>query len=298
MKRFSQYVSSLLPGFARSQIEEDIRMLKDTIRDVSIPLYESASENFGLSEFNSKETKEFDKTFENQLKNTQADYDSNYPNTILKQQKNTLEVLEMLDGDLDKYFDKEVTKGSITYSHTNILKYLELCNFNLKYVRKLLQWTYQKEQESYGQKVDSPFTQAELSWMFENRDLFFRSMSILSIPKRKVKGLFKDLPKMVVAPEEVDVVEETVGSSKVDPMGMGFLPPKLNPIYHIRMKIAEYQAMRYEQSLEEKRALEYRLLALKDAREGKRDAKLEQEIEYTENRVKKLNYKLSKFEEE
>lgn len=47
--------------------------------------------------------------------------------------------------------------------------------------------------------------------------------------------------------------------------------------------------------MEEKRALEYRMLALKDG--GAPDAKLEQEIVYTEGRLQKLNKKIAEMEE-
>jgi primosomal protein N'' len=49
--------------------------------------------------------------------------------------------------------------------------------------------------------------------------------------------------------------------------------------------------------MEEKRMLEFRLLQLKQAEEGKKDAKLQQQIEYTEGRLQKINYKLKKMEE-
>lgn len=300
MNRFSQFVSSLLPGFSRMQIEEDIRILKDGIHDTILPTYENASEYFGINGFGNKDVKDLDsliikttKSDNNEIKDT-----SNFVNIILQQQKNTMSVLEMLDNDLDHFFDKEVTKSGITYSHTNIIKYLSLCEFNGRYVKKLLMWTMQKEHESLNKKIESPFTQAELNWLFENRNLFIRSIRILSIPERKVKGMVKLTPRMVVIPEEVDTTIASVGVNKLDPMSMGFLPPKLNPIYHIGMKVAEYQAARYERNTEEKRSLEFRLLALKDARDGNSNPRLEQEIEYTENRIKKINYKISKFEEE
>ena len=60
------------------------------------------------------------------------------------------------------------------------------------------------------------------------------------------------------------------------------------------MAVAEWQVNRYKAALEEKRALEYRLLALKEEREP--DARLQQEIAYTEGRLQKLNKKVIDME--
>lgn len=84
----------------------------------------------------------------------------------------------------------------------------------------------------------------------------------------------------------------------MDPYHFGLIPIKMNPIYHIRMAIAEWQVARYNAAIEEKRALEYRLLALKASSDGKKDAKLEEAIEYSEARLAKLNYKLATMEED
>ncbi|MOA51277.1 hypothetical protein D3C78_1744100 [compost metagenome] len=99
---------------------------------------------------------------------------------------------------------------------------------------------------------------------------------------------------MVVAPDDVSTVEATVGATKTDPFHFGIIPVRLNPIYYVRMAIAEWQVNRYKAAVEEKRALEYRLLVLKD---GSKDAKIEQEIVYTEGRLQKLNKKLNDMEE-
>lgn len=297
MSAISQYVSSLLPGFNRGQIEEDIRILKETVTQNSIPLYSSMSEHFATVGFKSKDVVDFNNTFKKRV-GTSISHRGEMLNIILDQLKNTLDVLNDLDNDLNKYFSKEITKSGMNYTHTNILRYLETCHFNFKYATQLLFWLMGNEQSAGGQKLPTPLTATELTWVYENRNNYFVTVKLLSMEPRKVKGLFKDIPNMVVVPSEVSVVEATVGASKVDPLGMNILPIKLNPIYHIGMVIAEYQATRHKASVEQKRSLEYRLLAIKELNSGKRDPKLEQEIEYTENRIKKLNYKIAKLEEE
>lgn len=64
------------------------------------------------------------------------------------------------------------------------------------------------------------------------------------------------------------------------------------------MMIADWQVSRYKAAQEEKRMLEFRLLKLKLQSTGKADAKLDQNIEYTEQRLQQLNFKLHKMEQE
>lgn len=297
MSMFSRYVSSLLPGFKRTQVEEDLRILKESIVENTLPPYEAAAEAFTINKLASKDAVDFDRLFTRQM-GRDVDTSGSYVHAIVRQLQNTVDVLDTFEKDLDKYFEKDITKAAMSYTHANVLKYIELATFNVRFARKLLLWTLQNEQEKAGQKIASPFAKAEIEWMLENRNLFLSSVKTLSMPAKKVTGLLKNIPNLVVAPEEADAVESSVGIAKIDPLGVGFIPVSLNPIYHIGMLVAEWQAERYKLATEEKRSLEYRLLSLKEMRDGKRDAKLEQEIEYTENRIKKINFKLSKFEEE
>jgi hypothetical protein len=73
---------------------------------------------------------------------------------------------------------------------------------------------------------------------------------------------------------------------------------EMNPIYHFRLMIAEWQANRYKSYKEKKKLLEVKLLRLRLLREGKRDPKLDKEIDYIESLVGKLEYSMSKMEED
>lgn len=298
MNKFSKFVSALLPGFERVQVEEDIRLVKAGLMENTIPVYETAAEQFGIDEFKSKEAINFNKEMATELKRIDIRVKGTFVNAILEQLNNTVAVLTLLENDIDKYFGKDVVKSSLTYTQANIIKYIELASFNIKYARKILLWTLQKEQAQAGQDIDTPFTKAEVQWISDNKNLFVKSIRTLSVEPRKVTGLFKNIPNMVIATGDEAAVLDATAGKQVDPIGMGFIATKLNPIYYIGMAVAEYQALVYERSVEEKRSLEFRLLSLKEARSGKRDPKLEQQIEYIEGRVKKLGYQISRFEEE
>lgn len=295
-KSIGRYVSSLLPSFEKSRIEEDIRVLKEELTDNTLPPYQASSEHFKSGSFHSKETKQFDQMFSKSVK-IERSFQGLYPVTIFHILSNSLETLNLLEGQLDKYFGRDVASGAMTYSRANFLRLIELIGFTSKYSRRLLLWTYNEEKKAHGRTIGQPFTKAEYDWLFNNRHAFLTGMNILAKKPKELLGVLANIPDMIVVPEETDVAEQTVGSQKLDPLKMGIIPIVLNPVYHIGMAIAEFQVARYKAGVEERRSLEYRLLALKELTDGKEDARLEQQIEYTENRIKKLNHKLAKMEE-
>lgn len=293
----AKYLSSLLPNFERSQINEDIRLLKEELNERTLGPFEAASEHFKRDGFQSREAKEFNNLFQRSVK---TDVRGDWTLVCHTAFARLDDVLDHLNGTVDKNFAKDITKEGMTYLRANILRYLEAASFAMRYARKTLLWSYAKEHEAaLGSSPSEPLSKAEVSWLITNRQTFFRAIEILSTKPKEAEKFFKNIPNMVIIPDEVEVAQATVGATRLDPFHLGILPIKLNPIYHVRMAIAEWQVARHKASQEEKKALEYRLLALKELREnGERDAKLEQNIEYTEARLKKLNFKLAQMEEE
>ena len=77
---------------------------------------------------------------------------------------------------------------------------------------------------------------------------------------------------------------------------MRFIPVWLNPIYHIGMRIAEWQAKRYKSAKEELSLLQLRKLNLERVSAGKPDAKIQSEIKYLEARIQGLNFDIDEME--
>lgn len=292
-----KYVTSLLPSFEKARVEEDLRMLKDDLHENTLPPYEAAAGHFKRDAFKAGECKDFDKAFNQQVRVERA-MQGRYPATIHAVLVRTEETVQMLDDQVDKLFGRDIAASGLSYTRANVLRLIEVIGFTTKYARKLLLWTYANEKAALKHSVGTPLTKAEIEWLVQNRQSFFMAITLLSKKSKEIEGALKLIPDMVVVPAEVEVAEQTVGAKRLDPLQMGIIPIKLNPIYHVRMAIAEYQVNRHKAGVEERRALEYRLLALKELQDGKKDAALEQQIEYTENRLKKLNHKLAKMEEE
>lgn len=80
------------------------------------------------------------------------------------------------------------------------------------------------------------------------------------------------------------------------PTSKGFIG---NPFYHIRMLYVDFQHSRYKANIEKKRLLELKLLALEadKNKEGADLNKLNKQIEYYEELITDLEYKIKKYED-
>lgn len=292
-----KYVSSLLPSFEKSQIDEDIRILKEDLTENTLPPFEQARTHFSDEGYRAKATKDYDTLFRRRV-TVERPLQGHYIHTVYLALRQATDNLSYVEARVDKLFSRDVTADGMTYARANVLRFIEVLGFATRYSRKLLAWTYHQEQAHLGRGLDNPLSPAEETWMRENQQHFFRAVSIIARKGSDLEAALKNIPDMVIVPKEADVAETVVGSGRLDPLAMGLIPIRLNPIYHIRMAVAEYQVHRYKVAKEEKRALEYRLLALKEAQADRADANLEKQISYTENRVKKLNFRLAKMEEE
>lgn len=292
-----KYVASLLPSFEKSQIEEDVRILKETLTENTLPPFKAAKEHFDDEGFRARETKSFDTLMRRRI-NVDRPLQGHYIHTTFMVLQRAVENINLVESKINDNFGDDVTSGGMTYARANILRYIEVVTFCGQYARKLLLWTYYHENSAVGRPQDNPLAPADYKWLTDNQTAFIRSLSIAGKERGSLDTALRNIPDMVVVPKEADTAASVVGLNKLDPLSTGLIPIALNPIYHIRMAWTEYQVHRYNVAKEEKRALEYQLLALKEANQDRHDAKLEQQIEYTNNRIKKLNYRISKLEEE
>lgn len=271
-------------------------MLKEELRDTTLPPFKSAADHYNSMGFKAKTTTGYDKDFQSNCKTKLRGNYVSVVSTVLENMESRFDAVQKL---VDEAFAKDVTAGGMTYFRANVLQYVETLSFTMRYSRKLLLWTLGEDNREFnkGSRTVPSLVKAEIDWLMANRQAFYHCVEVQSVPMVEVEKKLRAVPDVAIVPGEIEVVEQTVGAHKLDPLHMGLISAKLNPIYYIRMAVSEWQVNRYKAAQEEKRALEYRLLALREAAEGKRDAKLEQMIEYTEGRLQKLNRKLAEMEE-
>lgn len=294
--KLDRYISSLLPSFSKTRMMEDLNIMREELKTTTIPPYKSVVAAYGKRKFASVDIQAFEKQFENSV-NTK--FRGNFLSIILQTLERMDDNMETMEKLVNAYYADDVMRDAMTFLKVNLIQYMETMSFTMRYSRRLLVWIVSAEitavdKESNEAPAMSP---AELEWLNAHRQNFFAGLTIMSGEKAELEKRFKEVPDIVATKENIPMIEKTVGVLKTDPFNFGLIPVFLNPIYHVRMAIAEWQVNRYKAAQEEKKMLEFKLMHLKDLDAGKKNPKLQEQIEYTEQRLAKLNYKLAQQEE-
>jgi hypothetical protein len=292
--QLTKYVTTLLPSFSKTRMMEDLNVLREELKLTVIPPYKSVNMAFGKHKWTDEAVKAFEKDFDKQV-------DSDFRGSFIAVSEQILERMlkntDMVEKLIADYYADDVMRDAMTFLKVNIIQYLETMSFVANYSRRCLHWVVSSECTAVGDDKTPALVPAELEWLSANRSNYFTAMTIMAGKPTDVEKSFKEIPDVMINKNNVEHVTSAVGVLRVDPFGFGLIPTWLNPAYHIGMKIAEWQVRRYNSAKEEAKALEFRLLQLKQLQQGKKDAKLDDLIEVTEGRVQKLKHELKEMEE-
>lgn len=291
--KLDRYLDGLLPNFSKQRLLDDLNIMREELRENTLPPLESLARTFGTRKWTAPWVKAFDEQFK---KDAKIKYNGNFLKGMEETLKTVLENMDVVEKMIGQYYADDVLRDAMTILRVNLMQYLETMNYAIHYSRRLLVAAVSIEIKAVDAQASSEVLPGELEWLERGRSNYFTALQILSDKPEVIEEKFKELPDMTVNKDTAQNVVAVTGLSKVDPFGFGLIPTWLNPIYHVRMAIADWQVTRMKAAQEEKRMLEFKLLQLKLANESKRDAHLEQQIEYTDTRIQKLNYKLKEWE--
>ena len=149
-----------------------------------------------------------------------------------------------------------------------------------------------------GTALNDSLSPAEIEWLNANFLSFCTALNVVSGNPQQVKKQIDNIPDIIITSENATTLPSTMGEARLDPFQMNLITVRMNPIYHIRMFVAEYQADRYKAAKEEVKLLQLRKLNLEKLADGKPEAHIQKEITYMETRIQGLNFKIAKMEKE
>ena len=288
------YILSLLPSFEKVQIKEDLRNLKEELDNNTLPPFKAATGFFTPQyDIKSKWLKEFDGKAKRKMKFREKNIILAVNNAVI----NTSARIEVLLDMIDKHYSDDIVRDGLTYLKVNILQYIESLTFLTEYANKLLLVAYASETAKFGGEWNKSNSR-DMKYLEARYDDFLVVLRVQSIKPKELKAKLDDVPDMVVDAKTAPTVRESVGIMKVDPFSFGLISVSLNPIYHVRMAITRYRVSRMRKAASVKTLLEFKLLHLRNQKEGKKDAKLEELIERYQAQVDKIEFELQEFVDE
>lgn len=295
------YIKSLLPSFKKDRVMEEIQITISEYDNVCIPTYREAINSEKIIKIKSPEVLDFIKTFSriSKIEKSQTIFSTTHAKLLVIRDN-----LKFFEEILDKELQAQVVSDGLSIMKANILQALEAAYFVSKYSTKLLNVIYIYESaersEDKQQYIKDNIAPAELDYVKQGFSDFCFVIQGLAKSTNDVKQLLIGLPDITIRADNFAAVNSMFAPNKLDPFNLrapsrGFTG---NPIFKIGMLVAEWQANRYKKNMELKKVLELRLLNLKELNSDNKDAKIEKEIQYLQNRVEAIEYKMSKMEQE
>jgi hypothetical protein len=296
--QIKNFLSSLLPTFGKDRVLEDCRITRTEIKEFTQPAYDIAAPALKGYKFKSESVETLFATFSRMVKDAGRENPIVY---IQKSWKPILENLDHMEKMVEKTYSEEVAGIGLTYMKANLLQFVEALHFVSKYARKFLLYVYICETAEYeegGTSVAESLTPSEMEWITANIVAFCTAFNVVSGNPNQVEKKLADIPDVVITEDNVGTLSATMGEHKIDPFQMKLIPVWMNPIYHIGMFVAEWQATRYKAAKEELRLVQLRKLNLEKVSNGKPDAAVQKEIAHLEDRIQDLNYRIHKLEKD
>lgn len=290
------FIQSLLPFLKKDDVLEDLRVTKAELELTVAPSYESAEKFYGSKKFESKDAQGVNTAFFRNYSG-QGSKKSSFIAEISNKMKDVLLNLKYVTEQLEELLEHDVIREGLTAKKALLINYAETFSDFSRRATDLLIYVYTAEAKNAGggEEANSITPVVEKTIMMLMLD-FANGFSAISMPNAKfIKGI-EEAPDAVVNAKTASSVASVFGDEKVDSQALPMHNFERNPIYHIRLVIAEWQANRYKTMQNKKRLLELRLLNLKSLQDDSPDPSIEKEIVYLQNRIEGIEYKMHQME--
>lgn len=291
--QIEKFMAALLPTFSRDRLLDDIRITRGELMELQ-PSYAQAVTTLGHWSFKSEAVKAKFAQFK-RIVGTGSDNPIVY---MSKHFVNILENLQVAEDQAMNLFGGQIAGRGLSLRQATIIQYCDAIFLVSKYMRKLLNYVYVMETAEVSEEptIGSPIPKAELAWIDEQFVDFCNAFVAAAGVPKEVLASIEGIPDIDLSVGNMHSLAATVGPKKLDPLQLGFLATRFNPIYFVRMIVAEWQVRRYKEMKEELTLLQLRRMNLEKLKAGKADAALDKQMGVVESRVQNLTFELAEME--
>ena len=298
MSTLFDYLKSLLPKFGKDKVAELARQTQSELTNFVIPSYVEAEKGIGSRVFKAPKINELTSILKRNIKSDKPN--DNIVVIIRKKLEQVSKNNQIVESHIGDSMEDEIVIAGVTILKVNLLRMVEATSFVSRYASKLLNYIYILETAAVGgdmRYIQDSLSKGEIAWVEERFLDFIIALGVLSRSDKEVSAILKSLPEMVIDGDSF-AAAATMGETKYDPFGFKRLSGfTYNPIMHLRLIAASYQANRYKEQKELKTILQLRLLNLQNQALQATNPQLEKEIEYIQRRIDRISDDIRKAEE-
>lgn len=291
----------MIPAMKKADIVEDISLSIKELSTICKPAYADADGFFKSNRLKAGASKDLSDSFYTEFK-PKGGKGATFMNDIYVAIPSLIENAEYIKKEVERQFDADIVAAGATAKQAAVIRAAEYMTFLSRYMVDLLSYVYFFEaQEVMGASAAEhiEINPVTIKRVQANIGRFSRLLANYAQAHDKFSKLFSSTPAVLVSGANAGVVTSVYPIETLDvgfvQMGSGFIP---NPIYHVRMAIAEWQYRRYRESEEKLASLKLRLLHIKMLQQKQNSPQLEKEISITQSRVDKLSRDLDQDRED
>lgn len=296
MSKIIDYVRRLNPVGERKDILSTLSQLEDELGEYTLPAAETYQEltkgKVPKGAYSKELTRELQK---------RVSFSGSAIDLIIE----SLKVLEgnipTLEREIKKLFGFQFTREGLSFKRVNLLQYVDAASFYVRYARKALMRVISEGSMVAGKGKATPMTwsKAEEAWLADNLFKFASLFTAINRDSATLQKTINSTSDAIVDEETLGTALNSLGPTGTDPMRLsGLFGPTSNPIFSLGKWRAEMAVKRYHVAKEEHQLLQLRLQEWREIEsEGMTNPKLQKLIQYTEQRVEKLDYEITKIEE-
>lgn len=296
-----KFVGKLLPRIERSEIAEDLRTTSKEVTNVAVPSWASAADHFKISKPISEEVKDLQLLFNRSFNFRRASKNINFITDISVRLKNLESNVLHIQSILDDVLEKDIITAGLTVRSAFVIRSAGNMSMVSRYLLSLLNYIYTMETMARNEEVLDALSisKDEIKYVERNFDTFVKMFGEYTQLPEEFKQAIVNIPEAYVNKATQAALANMVAATTLDPFQTSGVAGLIgNPIYSVRMVIANWQNERYLSAQSKKNQLENRLAYLEMQAHGKKDPILEKEIMQLQDRIEQLDYKLRETDKE
>lgn len=295
--QISQFIASLLPTMASQTLVDDCRNLIGELDKTTIPAYTESLRLFKSWKFKSDTIKDYEKQYR-QL----TTHSGNMIVAIHDSLERILIIQKLIQDKIHDNFSHDIVAEGMTVVQANLIKATEMNTFISTFAMSFLNFVYAHEAVAIRDEAtsnDFPLTPMAIKYIEQNFVKFCYALSVMAKTRNEFDKLVAEMPDVVIGASGAELIEGTYDQNKLNPLSSGLIDiigGFRNPIYHISIAIAEWQARRFKRNQETLRVLKMRMLELETLSNKESNPVLSKDIATTQDRINQLEYEMRDLE--
>lgn len=285
------FFRTLAVNFDRSQLLRQLDETESNILKIDNTAINTAQDLIGSKKLKSQAAKDFHIPIRHLLKSG----DTLIPllNANASHMANTIKAIRE---SIKESFGEKISASGLSYRQLNLINFVEALEFYSNTTRTYLRWLYDEEALANDSSATRHVAKAEITQLITSRAAFANVVSFFQQYNKNIQSVLDKTVDAVFDEGTHQIIQANYGKSKIDPCNLFVVGVRYNIFWHLGKFFTELQLSHYKHNKEEKRALELRVLRLKEIQAGQPTTETENELAFVEEKLKRIKAEIAELE--